>query len=113
MTSQEAADEAVLRARKIKVLIFDVDGVLTDGQIYIIPGPDGKGIEMKGFTAHDGLGISLARLGGLRIGIITLSLSSSTKVKLISSTRLQKSAKRPVSNSTRWPMLATTSSISQ
>jgi 3-deoxy-D-manno-octulosonate 8-phosphate phosphatase (KDO 8-P phosphatase) len=58
-------------AKNIKVLIFDVDGVLTDGQIFVIPGPDGKGIEAKGFAAHDGLGISLGRLGGLRIGIIT------------------------------------------
>jgi 3-deoxy-D-manno-octulosonate 8-phosphate phosphatase (KDO 8-P phosphatase) len=67
------------RARRIKVLIFDVDGVLTDGQLFFIPenggqpGSDGKrhGLEVKGFTAHDGLGITLARLGGLRVGIIT------------------------------------------
>ena len=67
------------RARRIKVLVFDVDGVLTDGQILVVPNPAtrtdtdpiGSGIEVKGFSAHDGLGISLARLGGLRIGIIT------------------------------------------
>jgi 3-deoxy-D-manno-octulosonate 8-phosphate phosphatase (KDO 8-P phosphatase) len=59
------------RARNIKVLIFDVDGVLTDGQIFVIPNADGNGTEAKGFAAHDGLGISLGRLGGLRIGIIT------------------------------------------
>ena len=59
------------RARNIKVLIFDVDGVLTDGQIFVIPNADGHGTEAKGFAAHDGLGISLGRLGGLRIGIIT------------------------------------------
>ena len=79
MTIQE--DEAIVRARKIKVLIFDVDGVLTDGQIYILPGPDGKGIEMKGFTAHDGLGISLARLGGLRVGIITKRQSRTVEIR--------------------------------
>ena len=59
------------RAKNIKILIFDVDGVLTDGQIFVIPNADGHGIEAKGFAAHDGLGISLGRLGGLRIGIIT------------------------------------------
>src|SRR5215469_18950154 len=62
---------AEARAEKIKVLIFDVDGVLTDGQIFVVPksdSPDGKGIEFKGFAAHDGLGITLGRLGGLRIG---------------------------------------------
>ena len=66
---------ATARARKIKLILFDVDGVLTDGQLFFLPqtGPDGKqfGLEFKGFTAHDGLGITLARLGGLRVGIIT------------------------------------------
>jgi 3-deoxy-D-manno-octulosonate 8-phosphate phosphatase (KDO 8-P phosphatase) len=69
------------RARRIKVLIFDVDGVLTDGQIFVLPGPDGKGIEMKGFAAHDGLGISLARLGGLRVGIITKRQSATVALR--------------------------------
>ena len=68
-------------AKKIKVLIFDVDGVLTDGQIFVIPGPDGKGIESKGFAAHDGLGISLGRLGGLRIGIITKRNSQTVAIR--------------------------------
>jgi 3-deoxy-D-manno-octulosonate 8-phosphate phosphatase (KDO 8-P phosphatase) len=69
------------RARKIKVLIFDVDGVLTDGQIFVVPGPDGKGIESKGFAAHDGLGITLGRLGGLRIGIITKRNSQTVAIR--------------------------------
>jgi len=73
------------RARKIKVLIFDVDGVLTDGQLYFLPqtGSDGKqyGLEFKGFTAHDGLGITLARLGGLRVGLITKRESATVAVR--------------------------------
>lgn len=72
---------AEARAKKIKVLIFDVDGVLTDGQIFVIPGPDGHGIEAKGFAAHDGLGISLARLGGLRVGIITKRQSQTVAIR--------------------------------
>ena len=68
-------------AKTIKVLIFDVDGVLTDGQIFVIPGPDGKGIESKGFAAHDGLGITLGRLGGLRIGIITKRNSQTVAIR--------------------------------
>jgi 3-deoxy-D-manno-octulosonate 8-phosphate phosphatase (KDO 8-P phosphatase) len=68
-------------AKNIKVLIFDVDGVLTDGQIFVIPGPDGKGIESKGFAAHDGLGITLGRLGGLRIGIITKRNSQTVAIR--------------------------------
>ncbi len=72
------------RARKIKVLIFDVDGVLTDGQIFVIPdsaGPEAKGIEAKGFAAHDGLGITLARLAGIRVGIITKRQSQTVAIR--------------------------------
>ncbi|MDE1154851.1 MAG: HAD hydrolase family protein [Acidobacteriaceae bacterium] len=64
MTAQE-------RAKKIKVLLFDVDGVLTDGSITFIPDGKGSGTEVKSFSAHDGLGISLARLGGLKVGFVT------------------------------------------
>ncbi len=74
-------DPAEVRARRIKVIIFDVDGVLTDGQIFVVPGPDGKGVEAKGFAAHDGLGISLARLGGLRVGIITKRQSQTVAIR--------------------------------
>ena len=66
---------AAARARKIKLLLFDVDGVLTDGKIYLFPVPsEGKQpivVEAKGFSAHDGAGISLARIGGLKTGLIT------------------------------------------
>jgi 3-deoxy-D-manno-octulosonate 8-phosphate phosphatase (KDO 8-P phosphatase) len=72
------------RARKIKVLIFDVDGVLTDGQLYFVPessAPDAPGLEFKGFCAHDGLGITLARLAGLRVGIITKRQSRTVAIR--------------------------------
>jgi len=69
------------RAQKIKVLIFDVDGVLTDGQIFVLPGSDGHGIETKGFSAHDGLGISLARLDGIQIGIVTKRQSQTVALR--------------------------------
>jgi 3-deoxy-D-manno-octulosonate 8-phosphate phosphatase (KDO 8-P phosphatase) len=69
------------RAKNIKILIFDVDGVLTDGQIFVVPDSEGNGIEAKGFAAHDGLGISLGRLGGLRIGIITKRNSRTVAIR--------------------------------
>lgn len=72
---------AEARAKNIKVLIFDVDGVLTDGQIFILPTPDGHGTEAKGFAAHDGLGISLGRLAGLRIGVITKRQSQTVAIR--------------------------------
>jgi len=74
-------EDAEARARQIKVLIFDVDGVLTDGTITVIPKLDGSGLETKGFHAHDGLGISLARLGGIRTGIITKRQSQTVAIR--------------------------------
>ena len=74
-------EDAEARARNIKVLIFDVDGVLTNGDITIIPKLDGTGAEVKGFHAHDGLGISLARLGGIRTGLITKRQSQTVAIR--------------------------------
>jgi 3-deoxy-D-manno-octulosonate 8-phosphate phosphatase (KDO 8-P phosphatase) len=59
------------RARRVTVLLYDVDGVLTNGDITIIPQPDGPAVEVKSFSAHDGMGISIARLAGLKIGWVT------------------------------------------
>jgi len=73
--------DAQTRARTIKLLLFDVDGVLTNGEITVIPNPDGTAIETKGFHAHDGLGISLARLGGVRTGIITKRNSDTVAIR--------------------------------
>jgi len=90
------------RARKIKLLLFDVDGVLTDGKLFFLPdrisndrqsGADfqsGEGtsklsaqgsIEFKGFHAHDGVAISLARVGGLRTGLITKRVSETVTLR--------------------------------
>jgi 3-deoxy-D-manno-octulosonate 8-phosphate phosphatase (KDO 8-P phosphatase) len=74
-------EDAEARARNIKVIIFDVDGVLTDGKLTFIPKLDGSAIETKAFHAHDGLGIALARIGGLRVGIITKRQSQTVAVR--------------------------------
>ncbi len=75
-------DEARDRARKIKVMIFDVDGVLTNGAITVHPNGDGSATEVKSFSAHDGLGISLARLGGVRTGIVTKRQSATVAIRM-------------------------------
>jgi len=92
------------RARQIKLLLFDVDGVLTDGKLYIFPAPAGVDlatqkqaakhggvggfglhsttlIEAKGFHAHDGTSISLARLGGIKTGLITKRISETVALR--------------------------------
>ncbi len=59
------------RAKKIKLLLMDVDGVLTDGKFYYVPRPGGGLLETKGFDSRDGLGLRLAHYAGLKTGIIT------------------------------------------
>lgn len=97
---------AIERARKIKIIIFDVDGVLTDGTIWLVPGVAsgeslvargileekvgqiGFGVhsatmmEAKGYSAHDGAGISLARIAGLKCGVITKRISESVATRM-------------------------------
>jgi 3-deoxy-D-manno-octulosonate 8-phosphate phosphatase (KDO 8-P phosphatase) len=96
---------AAARARKIKLILFDVDGVLTDGTIWIFPAPgstqpgappsalersapgfsrqEGQTtmIEAKGFHAHDGTAISLARQAGIKTGIITKRVSETVALR--------------------------------
>lgn len=55
------------RARPLKLLLLDVDGVLTDGSI--IYTPDGQ--EIKAFSTRDGLGLRLVQKAGLQVGLIT------------------------------------------
>ena len=92
------------RAKKIKLILFDVDGVLTDGKIWIFPAPVGAQpttpepaaqhedeggfgfgsqtmIEAKGFHAHDGTAFSLARLAGIKTGIITKRISETVALR--------------------------------
>jgi 3-deoxy-D-manno-octulosonate 8-phosphate phosphatase (KDO 8-P phosphatase) len=94
-----------MRAKKIKLFLFDVDGVLTDGEIWIFPAPAGAGapsatqraehggqdggfglvsqsmIEAKGFHAHDGTAISLLHLAGIRTGLITKRISETVALR--------------------------------
>src|SRR5207302_10289571 len=92
------------RAKKIKLILFDVDGVLTDGKIFVFPAPAGAQqivsahvaqqagqggfalhsqtlIEAKGFHAHDGTAISLARLAGIKTGLITKRISETVALR--------------------------------
>jgi 3-deoxy-D-manno-octulosonate 8-phosphate phosphatase (KDO 8-P phosphatase) len=75
---------AQARARRIKLLLFDVDGVLTDGKLFFPPSASGLptgAIEVKGFHAHDGASISLARLGGIKTGLITKRSSETVALR--------------------------------
>src|SRR5437764_15091423 len=96
--------DARSRARKIKLFLFDVDGVLTDGKLFFFPKPPGAElsteahaakhggqggfglasttmVEAKGFHAHDGTAISLARLAGIKTGLITKRISETVALR--------------------------------
>ena len=59
------------RAAKIKILLMDVDGTMTDGGVTLVSQTDGTALEIKTFDAHDGQGLTLAITAGLRTGCIT------------------------------------------
>src|SRR2546427_9423522 len=58
-------------AWKIELLLMDVDGVLTDGRLLLIPMPDGSVVEAKAFNVNDGAALGMARRAGLKTGIIS------------------------------------------
>ena len=55
------------RLKRIRLLVFDIDGVFTDGRLYILP----DGAEVKVFNVHDGVGVYLARKAGLKVALVT------------------------------------------
>ena len=59
--------DLVRRAKQIRFLLLDVDGVLTDGLIYL----DSNGNEIKAFHIHDGHGLHLLQEAGVRVGLIS------------------------------------------
>jgi len=62
-----AAPELEARAKRIKLLLLDVDGVLTDGRLYF----SNQGDEFKTFGTLDGHGIKMLQKSGVKVGIIT------------------------------------------
>ena len=87
VSNEEDQIPAWERAQRVKVIVFDVDGVLTDGRLFFVPtGKNENGeptaVEVKGFSAHDGLGIAIARAAGLRIGVITKRQSDTVAVRM-------------------------------
>ena len=72
------ADQGIIdRARKIKLLILDCDGVLTDGRIILLPDGD----ETKAFDVKDGHAMVMAQRAGLRIAIISGRKSSIVRAR--------------------------------
>lgn len=77
LTQALSAADIAARAARIKLLIFDVDGVLTDGSLYL----DDEGRELKAFSSLDGHGIKMLKKSGVEIAIITGRSSNLMRVR--------------------------------
>jgi 3-deoxy-D-manno-octulosonate 8-phosphate phosphatase (KDO 8-P phosphatase) len=76
--SQESLAVVMEKAKKLKLLILDVDGVLTDGRLFF----DNEGVEYKCFHARDGHGIKLLRQTGVEVAVISGRNSNSVALRM-------------------------------
>ena len=76
--SQTSLLKVVEKAKKLKLLILDVDGVLTDGKLFF----DNQGNEYKSFHARDGHGIKLLRQTGVEVAVISGRKSNSVTLRM-------------------------------
>jgi len=65
-------------ASRIKLLLMDVDGVLTDGKLYNVPDPQGRMVETKGFNSQDGIALQWLSWKGIKTGVISGRVSPAT-----------------------------------
>jgi len=68
-------------ARRVRLLVLDVDGVLTDGGIYLGATGSGERVELKRFDIQDGLGIRLVQEAGITVAIVTGRESHSVRLR--------------------------------
>jgi 3-deoxy-D-manno-octulosonate 8-phosphate phosphatase (KDO 8-P phosphatase) len=64
-------DDLARRAARVRLLLMDVDGVLTDGKLYNLPGPDGQVVETKAFDSQDGISLQWLNWKGIQAGVIS------------------------------------------
>lgn len=68
-------------AAGVKLLLMDVDGVLTDGRLINVPGPDGQMVETKGFDSQDGIALQWLSWYGIKTGVISGRVSPATETR--------------------------------
>jgi 3-deoxy-D-manno-octulosonate 8-phosphate phosphatase (KDO 8-P phosphatase) len=76
-------DTPDLQARfaRIRLLLMDVDGVLTDGRLFNVPGPDGSMVETKGFDSTDGIALQWLSWYNIQTGVISGRVSAATEAR--------------------------------
>lgn len=68
-------------ARRIRLVVLDVDGVMTDGGVYLGATASGEAVELKRFDIQDGLGILMMQHAGLRVCIVTGRVSEAVRIR--------------------------------
>ena len=66
-------------AAGVRLLLMDVDGVLTDGRLYNVPDPAGNMVETKGFSSQDGIALQWLNWKGIQTGVISGRVSPATQ----------------------------------
>jgi 3-deoxy-D-manno-octulosonate 8-phosphate phosphatase (KDO 8-P phosphatase) len=80
MTPRKPTRRALLtRAARVRILLMDVDGVLTDGRYWSVPDANGAPVEAKLFDSQDGLALQWLRQLGYRTGLISGRVSQATE----------------------------------
>ena len=64
-------EEVTRRAARVRLLLMDVDGVLTDGKLYNVPDGTGKVVETKAFDSQDGISLQWLNWKGIQAGVIS------------------------------------------
>lgn len=67
------------RFARTRLLLMDVDGVLTDGHLYHVPAPDGRMVETKAFGSQDGIALQWLSWYGIATGVISGRISPATE----------------------------------
>lgn len=68
-------------ARRVKLVVFDVDGVMTDAGVYLGRTASGEAVELKRFSIVDGLGLKMLEWAGLRVAIVSGRESPATAIR--------------------------------
>jgi 3-deoxy-D-manno-octulosonate 8-phosphate phosphatase (KDO 8-P phosphatase) len=69
--------DVLRRLRQLRLMVFDVDGVLTDGTLYL----SDNGAEIKAFNAHDGHGLKMLRESGLEVALLSARRSRAVELR--------------------------------
>ncbi len=79
MSADNPIPEAL--AARVRLVIFDVDGVLTDAGVYLGEDADGTAVELKRFDIQDGIGLKLLQWSGLDVVIVSGRVSQATTIR--------------------------------